>query len=316
MEKNKNETFLKSLFFKKEANGEKKLKTQAFFVVAVIPLIFFMFFKVFTFSYEDEIPKLSEIPLSRAQSDSKRVDTEIQVKKILSRVTEHSTTSPLSRLFIKSGSSLNGQVQSMIIERKEKIEDRHTTLPRGTLLIAILLNTIVSNNTNSPVVAKIMQDHYHLGSLFIPKGSKLIGAATQDNNPKRVMVTFDTIVYPNKRQVSFRAMALNPDGSSGLTGQYYSGKGREIFGSLLSAAISGAAQGSQTTSITPYGTEIQRGSVQNAIYGGISAAAVDQAKRFAKDIERAQSYVIVPQEAQILVFFEQSLNLAQVINEY
>lgn len=314
-----NKSFLENFLFKKEANGEKKLKTHVFFIVAIIPLLLFMFYKIFTFSFEEEAPTLSEISLSDAQSESKRVDSDAQeekAQKILENISEREMSTPLSRLFEKTGSTLSGEPRSMVIERKEGIEDHHTTLPRGTLLLAMLLNTIVSNNTNSPVVAKVTLDHFHLGSLFIPKDSKLIGQATQDNNPKRVMVTFDTIVFPDKRQLSFRATGLNPDGSSGLTGQYYSGKGREIFGSLLSAAIAGAAEGSQTTSTTPYGTEVKRGSVQNAIYGGISGAAVDQAKRFAKNIEQAKSYVVVPQEAQILVFFDQSLNMAEVAYEY
>lgn len=85
---------------------------------------------------------------------------------------------------------------------------------------------------------------------------------------------------------------------------------------ILSSLISGAAQGAQTTAITPYGTEIRKGSVSNAIYSGLSSAGLDQAKRFAKEIESAQSYVVVPQEAEILIFFNDKLNLSEVELEY
>ena len=103
-------SFLENFLFKKEANGEKKLKTHVFFIVAIIPLIFFMFYKVFTFSFEEEAPTLSEISISDAESQSKRADLqEEKAEKIFEKLSETEMSSPLSRLFAKTGSSLSGE---------------------------------------------------------------------------------------------------------------------------------------------------------------------------------------------------------------
>ncbi len=309
---------LKKIFYKRDENGEDVLKVAPIFIVGGVIVTVFVIFQFVSLNTNIS-PKLSEIPFESAKNEAKPLDNEqtkkaeVLVKSVENNVQESGL---LSKLFVKGGSSLNGDFQSMVVARKEAVQNVETTLPRGTLLLATLLNTIVSNNTNSPVVAKVTQDHVHLGQVLIPEGSKLIGEAQQDSNPKRVMVTFDTIVFPNKVQVAFTATALNPDGSSGLTGQFYSGKGQELFGALLSSLISGAAQGAQTTAITPYGNEIRQGSLSNAIYSGLSSAGLDQAKRFAKEIESAQSYVVVPQEAEILVFFNDKLNLSEVELEY
>src|SRR3989338_8756878 len=305
---------LKKIFYKRDENGEDVLKPAPIFIVGGVIVTVFVIFQFVSLNTKVS-PKLSEIPIEAAKNEAKPVDpeqaqkAEVFVKSVENNVQESGL---LSKLFVKGGSSLNGESQSMVISRKEVVQNVETTLPKGTLLLATLLNTIVSNNTNSPVVAKVTQDHVHLGQVLIPEGSKLIGEAQADNNPKRVMVTFDTIVFPSKSQVAFTATALNPDGSSGLTGQYYSGKGQEIFGSLVSSLISGAAQGAQTRAMTPYGTEIRQGSLSNAIYSGLTSLVLDQAKRFAKDIEKSQSYVVVPEGAEILIFFNDKLNLSEV----
>ena len=310
---------LRKIFYKKDENGGDVLKITPIFVIGAVGVLVFTIFQFVSLNTNGS-PKLVEIPIDTAQNQTKKVSEEDPVKKaetlVKSVESNISESGMLSKLFAKGGSSLSGESQSMLIKRKEAVQNVETTLPRGTLLLATLLNTIVSNNTNSPVVAKVTKDHVHLGQVLIPEGSKLIGEAQADNNPKRVMVTFDTIVFPSKSQVAFTATALNPDGSSGLTGQYYSGKGQEIFGSLVSSLISGAAQGAQTRAMTPYGTEIRQGSLSNAIYSGLTSLGLDQAKRFAKDIEKSQSYVVVPEGAEILIFFNDKLNLSEVEFEY
>lgn len=310
----KKQSFIEKIFLSREQNGSPRAKMVPIFMVLSSLILLVALINFVSSSGEPKMPKLSEIPIAQAQSMGETVGDEQKLAKAEALYVKVTQSEPEfeSQLFSKSTSHISGSSTSMIISRKETLKDHTTTLPRGTLLIATLLNTIVSNNTKSPVVAKVMLDHYHLGQLFIPKGSKLIGQATQDHNPRRVMVTFDTLVFPNKRQISFNATALNPDGSSGLTGEYYSGRGKEVFGAILSAAIHGAAEGSQTLSVNPYGGLVQKGNIQNAIASGVSAAALEQAKDFARQIEKSRSYVVVPQEAQVLIFFDDALPLGEI----
>ena len=54
---------------------------------------------------------------------------------------------------------------------------------------------------------------------MIPKGTKIIGSASTYHSEDRVIIEFNTMVFPDGSELSFKGLALQTDGSAGLSGE-------------------------------------------------------------------------------------------------
>ena len=182
-------------------------------------------------------------------------------------------------------------------------------LPMGTTIAAKLLNTVLSSDSNSPVMAEISEEIYWKNSVMIPAGTKAIGQGTLDDGIERLQVRFHTLVFPDGQQHSLSALALLGDGSSGIAGDFHSRTFPKQAGRFAGTFIGGLAQGlKDKDSRGQAGIVFEPGSLKNGLLNGIAASSLDQANSLAQDSERLKPYLEVPGGAAFLLYLEREFS--------
>ena len=183
-------------------------------------------------------------------------------------------------------------------------------IPPGTLLKVRLVNKLISSSKNQPVIALLTKDYYHLGTLAIPRGTKLLGQSQHDEASRRIQVAFNTMVFPDQKTGSFSGIALDldDDGSAGLKGRYSSKRPNRIFGSLLSNFVSGFAEGMQDREVSEFGEVSEKGSLKNAILNGTSSTAVEHSKQFADGLRETTGTITIQPNYDFLVFIDRDFH--------
>jgi type IV secretory pathway VirB10-like protein len=92
-------------------------------------------------------------------------------------------------------------------------------LHTGFVFDAVLDTAIFSFNSIVPAVASVEYDVRFLDKVMIPKGTKLIAICSASKGINRVILTFQTMVFPNGQEIPFSAIALHIDGSGGIPGK-------------------------------------------------------------------------------------------------
>ncbi|MCB9254203.1 MAG: TrbI/VirB10 family protein [Bdellovibrionaceae bacterium] len=182
-------------------------------------------------------------------------------------------------------------------------------LPMGSTIPAKLLNAVLSSDSNSPVIAEVMEEVYWKNTVMIPAGTKAIGQGTLDDGIERLQVRFHTLVYPEGQQKSISALALLGDGSSGIAGDFHSRTFPKQAGRFAGTFIGGLAQGlKDKDSRGQAGIVFEPGSLKNGLLNGIAASSLDQANALANDSERLKPYLEVPSGTAFLLYLEREFS--------
>ena len=195
-----------------------------------------------------------------------------------------------------------------IVESKADIPSNR--LDRGAFLLGILMNRIVSEHENTPVLVKLPQGAMSHGKMIVPAGSLIIGS-TQGKSERRIFVGFHTLRTPDGNALPIKAQLLSPDGSAGLSGEYTSGRGKAVAGAAISAFVSGAALGLMTFQAGPLGT-VTDGSVRNSMLSGLAGTANFAADTYTQDMRNARSVTEAEPETPILVMLDEDFSMAEV----
>ncbi|MFZ5984121.1 MAG: TrbI/VirB10 family protein [Acidobacteriota bacterium] len=132
-------------------------------------------------------------------------------------------------------------------------------LRMGTLLDAVLVNKLVSDNTTSPVMAMVDRPYYDplTRKLLVPAGTRILGKAeaVKFQTASRLAVTFDTFQFPNGTTFTVKPdeQALEGLGIFGLQDSVNRHTARILFTAGLVGVLTGW-NASQVQSGGAYGT--------------------------------------------------------------
>lgn len=181
-------------------------------------------------------------------------------------------------------------------------------LPSGTTIPARLANRIVTSDSRGPVVAIITSEISSQLGFAIPVGTKALGNAQTEHGSERVQVTFHTLVFENGSEQPFSAVAVMPDGSNGIVGEYHSQIFKRESGRFLGHFISGFADGFKDRE-RGNGAPFEPGNLKNAALNGLSESASEHAKNQAEEMKNVTPYVTVEPGTPFLVFLEKGMSL-------
>lgn len=209
-----------------------------------------------------------------------------------------------------SRSSMGGQRQvsaSQIIKRGESSAD---TLPIGTQVSVQLTGRVESMDTNSPVTAVLLQDALSpVQALVIPKGTMVIGTGQLDVNRERLQIRFHTFVLPGGQQYSVSGLAMMPDGSSGLIGDFSSGQLKRNVSQFLGNFVGGLAQGMKDKSSSgQLGIPIEEGSLKNGVLNGVAHSSLDYAKSTSEQIGQTGASITVKSGTRFTLYLEREFH--------
>ena len=175
---------------------------------------------------------------------------------------------------------------SQIIKRGSSPYD---VLPIGTLVRVRLIGNVESADQQSPVIAVVTETSLSpSGSEVIPRGARLIGQGQIDAARERLQVAFNTLVFPEGEQYLFSGLAAMPDGSSGVTGDFSSGKLKRYASQFVGNFIGGMAEGlKDRESAGQMGIPFEPGNLKNGALNGIAQSSLDYAKSSSEEMGRA-----------------------------
>ncbi|MBL7665287.1 MAG: TrbI/VirB10 family protein [Bacteriovoracaceae bacterium] len=164
---------------------------------------------------------------------------------------------------------------------------------RGTLL-----NSIVSTNLNSPVlVAALPNQGLEPGTKFSCQG------VTQH---KRVFTLCNKMVTPSK-EIPIVAQILNPDGTSGLEGEYDDGKEDLIVAAVASDFAQGVLSAAQTRITSPLG-QLQDGSVKNQVLQGFIESGRTTSDILLEEMKAKEPIVTIDAGIDVIIYFMEAVN--------
>ena len=130
-------------------------------------------------------------------------------------------------------------------------------LPSGTKIPARLSNRIFSFNVAAPVIAQVIRDFKWQEKVVIPKDSKFLGEASVLKTLDRINVKFETLIFPDGREMRVRAMALSEDGSGGIRGKVDKHRDLKTFKAIGETLLGGASLFVGGSGQSPYNLEDQ-----------------------------------------------------------
>lgn len=145
----------------------------------------------------------------------------------------------------------------------------HYFLPTGFTFPARLENAIFSYNVETPAIAVVERNVEYLNRFVIPAGTKVIGTVAVQQSHDRVLINFQTMVFPSGDEVHFPALALSLDESAGIKGKVETHKDSAVANTVLRSLVSGTQTALMATGVSP----IAAGAAQGL--GGEATSALD-----------------------------------------
>lgn len=187
------------------------------------------------------------------------------------------------------------------------------TAPFGRFIKARTVNTLVSSEAQTPIVALTEEPVYWNGQLIVPIDSEIHGT-TQPSvirdriaaNSRFVLVLHGEGYYPNGSELVVKGSLLERDdadadqgvwglydGAFGLQGevhQFASDKQIQLF---ISTFLSTAAQGLQTTQTNGFGGTQVEPTARNALLAGTSGVLNQYASQLLEYVKKNSEFVLV-----------------------
>ncbi len=198
---------------------------------------------------------------------------------------------------------------SQIVRREGHDLGGAASLSLATTIPAKLINTVVSSDSVSPVIAEISEGALDSGSsLVIPSGTRAIGQASYDDVTRRLQVRFHALVLPDGEERAFSGLALLGDGSAGLEGEYHSERLTKQAGRFLGTFAGGFADGMKDRQMTPSGQPMEKGSIKNGLLNGLSSSAFAEAQGTAQDLQQTRPYLEVSAGTTFLIYLDKGFS--------
>lgn len=185
-----------------------------------------------------------------------------------------------------------------IPDEKFLIWDGSLRIESGKVIKGLLLNSVVSTNLESPLMVQVYT------GFGLPDGTKFMCKGVTKN--KRVLTVCDRMIMPTK-EVGVKVQILNPDGTSGLRGEYNDGKDSYIAGAVVSEFAKGVLSASKSTFQTPLGS-INEINDKNKILEGLANSAQTTTDVLLDEYKNQEPKVFIEAGKEVLIFFMEGLS--------
>ena len=220
-------------------------------------------------------------------------------------------------------------------QRKEFVSERFA--PYGRLVACKMVNTVESGDTDTPLIAVVIEDLWWINAkgekkLIIPAGTEVYGTVNGAKPMRNRLTTGNTFILvwqATSNMVGFelqlkgvaleksthpenRMLAAITDMSAGIPGQVMSNENLSKFLMYTLAFGQGLAQGYQTNEVyTDSGVTVttQDGTTKNAMARGAETLAQVMLQDVSQMIAKESYYIRVPSGTEFYIFVQQVINL-------
>lgn len=294
-------------FFLNEAHPYSRKRTIKILHVGIV----FAVLAVLVIVLSTVLEKRSEAERGQIQA-AKDAKSDMSVSGITSAQGSQNTQGgymTLQSAFSGRGGGGSGRQYSatQIIKRGSSAGD---VLPIGSQIHAQIVGRVESADSNSPVTAIVLSDALSpVQALVIPKGTKAIGSGQLDTQRERLQVRFHTLVFPEGEQYAISALAVMPDGSSGLEGRFSSGALKRNVSQFVGNFVSGMAEGMKDrTAVGQLGIPLESGSLKNGALNGLADASSNYAKSTTEKMGQTSASISVASGVQFVLYLEREFH--------
>ncbi len=232
--------------------------------------------------------------------------------------------------------------ESAEAQKKEFVSERYA--PYGRLIACKMVNTVESGDTETPLIAFVMEDLWWINSkgekkLIIPAGTEVHGSVQGAKPLRNRLTTGNTFVLvwqATSDMVGFelqlkgialeksnspdtKNLATISDMAAGIPGQVMSNENLAKFLMYTLAFGQGMAQGFQTSEVSSNSSSTivtQEGTMKNALSRGAESLAQIMLQDVSKQISQESYYIRVAAGSEFYLFVQQVINLdeAKVAN--
>lgn len=234
---------------------------------------------------------------------------------------------PTAKILIIDGESAGAQ--------KEFVSERFA--PYGRLIACKMVNTVESGDTDTPLIAVVIEDLWWINAkgekkLIIPAGTEVYGTVNGAKPMRNRLTTgnnFILVWQATSNMVGFelqlkgvaleksthpenRMLAAITDMSAGIPGQVMSNENLSKFLVYTLAFGQGLAQGYQTNEVyTDSGVTVttQDGTTKNAMARGAETLAQVMLQDISQMIAKESYYIRVASGTEFYIFVQQVINL-------
>lgn len=193
-------------------------------------------------------------------------------------------------------------------------------LPYGSLIPALTIGTIASDDDETPIIALVTEDVYHLGEVIIPENSLIHGRMRRGRIRDRIYSgeTSWVLVWPTGEELTVSGIALEQerfpsggygtnDARAGLAGKLEKSGHWEELKMLLATFLSGAAQTLEERQVTAFGSQVLP-NVKTIGLQGASEVLNRYAAQILERLEKEGYHVVVPGGKPLYLYVTQTLD--------
>lgn len=181
--------------------------------------------------------------------------------------------------------STRSRASAMIVSRDGL--DSQTQAHPGSRIRVKLTQRVVVSTQGMPVIGVVVEDFEQDGIVAIPRGSKVFGEVTFDQETKRGALSWRSIQIGNGRVRTFSALSTSLDGQAGVEGQVHSDAVKNALGQTMTRFIGAYAEGSMERTAF-FGSP---GGKENGMKNAIAETAKDQADRMADKLKKEREWL-------------------------
>lgn len=288
-----------------EENGKKRANYKASSItVGALGMIFVTVLLIQSMSKDTSVLEQTDKAISSAPENSNQTaEVSDEVSGVVGSGDESATHEEEKKPRPKRTYTPRKYKAKQVIVREGSFQ-RDRTIPMGTNLIGKLLVSIDTREAEQFYKVFLPYGGSFQGGAEVPKGSTLFGKIKYSGQGNKVFMTFSKGVFPTGEEFEIEAQALNSkDYSPGLEGDFHGKSGVRIATALGLSVVSGAstilmereqlnAQG---------GPSVPKATLKNAMYGGLSQAANNEAQRQGQRISEKAEYVTIDAGKDLIV---------------
>lgn len=172
----------------------------------------------------------------------------------------------------------------------------------GTVFKALLLNSVVSTNLETPLLVEIEPGQ------GVPSGTKF--SCTGVTKHKRVVSACNRLIIPNAQdEYEVQVSLLNTDGSSGLKADYYyTGKEEFVAATVASSFARGVIELQTDRIATPLG-QLTTNTAKNRVMNGALNSLDEVNGMMKEEMQSREPKVYIGAGKHILVYFHERFKL-------
>jgi type IV secretion system protein VirB10 len=216
----------------------------------------------------------------------------------------------------RAASAASGGIQGGDSANLSSSVNIQTFAPESHEIDLILMDNIISDNTDGNVRAAVLRQFRWNGRPLLQPGDMVIGTVSAGDRRRRVRINWTKILLKDGRTLPIQSIARMPDGTPGVEGYKIGNVVLAALGPILADFIVGATNrlAGENQTITSFGQTVSttsKGGLIEAAYSGAGKAFERLRDLMLEELDEEKPYIFVPAGTECRAYLLRHIDLSQ-----